>query len=270
MAAKAWTPPSANSPRISLPTEPWTSRRRSGSRTTMNCQESDYLRHQQRRDAQPPERPARMVSNGSRDGRVHSPPMHELVPGRWRASSVGFGKRGLSSGSRGLVALKSSRSTRSGRQRANGSCGFDARARPIGRSGTGAAERRNLPRGSSRRYFDRLHAAIGDGYQPDRHSATEWVEYYVRITTALLDVERRIDRGVPARSVGVEQRARPAPRAGRLGCRPPYGGHLPDPDAVNRDDDERSQPWVCAVLIGRLRQDGFVRRAGREPRSASN
>ena len=46
-------------------------------------------------------------------------------------------------------------------------------------------------------YFERIHAALGDTYQPDRHSVTEWIEYYVRITTALLDIERRIDEAFP-------------------------------------------------------------------------
>lgn len=46
-------------------------------------------------------------------------------------------------------------------------------------------------------YFERLRTTIGPSYQPDRHSATEWVDYYVGISTALLDFENRLAEAWP-------------------------------------------------------------------------
>lgn len=46
-------------------------------------------------------------------------------------------------------------------------------------------------------YFERLHTTIGASYSPDRHSATEWVEYYVRVSAGMLDNDRRLDEAWP-------------------------------------------------------------------------
>jgi len=45
-------------------------------------------------------------------------------------------------------------------------------------------------------YFDHLAATLGASYQPDRHSATEWVDYYVRASLLLLIDANRVIEGV--------------------------------------------------------------------------
>lgn len=51
-------------------------------------------------------------------------------------------------------------------------------------------------------YISRLQDAHGPTYAPDQHSATEWVEYIVRVSTDRLDVEVRI-REALERDLGV-------------------------------------------------------------------
>lgn len=113
-------------------------------------------------------------------------------------------------------------------------------------------------------YFERLHTTLGDSYQPDRHSATEWVEYYVRITTALLDIERRIDEAWPhdlwTLTNLLERRNEPRDWAPILHMAATYEIRTSEV----AETFERSQPWARAhlnrmVAAGWLRQEGRTR-----------
>lgn len=42
-------------------------------------------------------------------------------------------------------------------------------------------------------YFARIRDAVGPNYAPDRHSATEWIEWYVGLHTARLDEGQRLN-----------------------------------------------------------------------------
>ncbi|MEX2548570.1 MAG: Fic family protein [Chloroflexota bacterium] len=45
-------------------------------------------------------------------------------------------------------------------------------------------------------YFDQLATVIGQSYQPDRHSVTPWLEYYVRLSTLRLDAASQLNQSV--------------------------------------------------------------------------
>jgi len=115
-------------------------------------------------------------------------------------------------------------------------------------------------------YFDRLRSALGDSYQPDRHSATEWVDYYVRITTALLDIERRIDEAFPHDMYLISdilgRRHEPADWVHVLHMAASY--HIRTSEVAEFFD--RSLPWARnqlnrLVAAGWLRQEGRTRAA---------
>ena len=115
-------------------------------------------------------------------------------------------------------------------------------------------------------YFDRIHTALGDTYQPDRHSATDWVEYYVRITTALLDIERRIDEAFPHDMYLLDdllnRRHEPSEWTHILHMAASY--HLRTSEVA--DYFSRSLPWARnqlnrMVAAGWLRQEGRTRAA---------
>src|SRR5262249_47033047 len=42
-------------------------------------------------------------------------------------------------------------------------------------------------------YYERIRLALGPSYSPDRHSATEWVEWYVQLHTARLEEGERLN-----------------------------------------------------------------------------
>lgn len=113
-------------------------------------------------------------------------------------------------------------------------------------------------------YFERLRTTLGPTYQPERHSATEWVDYYVRISTALLEFENRLDEAWP-HDMGLltdtlARRREPADWAPVL--------HMASLGSVRSRDVAdffgRSLPWARALLnelvtAGWLRQEGRTR-----------
>jgi Fic family protein len=111
-------------------------------------------------------------------------------------------------------------------------------------------------------YFEQLHRALGDSYQPDRHSASEWVEYYVRITTALLDIERRIDEAFPHDMYLLDdllsRRHEPTEWMHILHMAAAY--HIRTSEVA--DFFGRSLPWARSQL-NRMVEAGWLRQEGR-------
>jgi hypothetical protein len=111
-------------------------------------------------------------------------------------------------------------------------------------------------------YFDRLHTSLGESYQPDRHTASAWVEYYVRITTSLLDIERRIDEAFPhdlyALTDLLERRREPSSWAPVLHMAATYQIRTSEV----ADFFERSHPWT-RTLLNRMVAAGWLRQEGR-------
>jgi len=111
-------------------------------------------------------------------------------------------------------------------------------------------------------YFDRLHTALGSSYQPDRHSATEWIDYYVEISTALLDVETRLDEAFPhdlgQLTVTLSRLGQPLDWAPAM--------HMAAGSPIRTREIaefyERSLPWARAFL-NRLVEAGWIRQVGR-------
>ena len=111
-------------------------------------------------------------------------------------------------------------------------------------------------------YFERLRTTIGPAYQPDRHAATEWVDYYVRISTALLAIETRLDEAWP-HDLGLltevlGRQRQPLDWAMAL--------HMAASAPIRTRDIaemyERSLPWARNFL-GRLVNAGWLRQEGR-------
>ncbi|MEO8436986.1 MAG: Fic family protein [Chloroflexota bacterium] len=113
-------------------------------------------------------------------------------------------------------------------------------------------------------YFQRLSDALGESYQPDRHSATEWIDYYVNVSTGLLDIETRLDEAFPI-DLGVI-----AATLDRLGQPPGWATvlHMAATYPVRSRDIaevyERSLPWARGLLnqlvtAGWLHQEGRTR-----------
>jgi Fic family protein len=111
-------------------------------------------------------------------------------------------------------------------------------------------------------YFDRIHTGLGDTYQPDRHSVSEWVSYYVMITTALLDIERRIDEAFPhdlwTLHEILDRRHEPTEWAPVLHMAASYQIRTGEVAEFM----EHSQPWARAQL-NRMVQAGWLRQEGR-------
>ncbi|MFV2063923.1 MAG: Fic family protein, partial [Chloroflexota bacterium] len=113
-------------------------------------------------------------------------------------------------------------------------------------------------------YFERLRTTIGPSYQPDRHSTTGWVEYYTRISTALLEFDERIEQAWP-HDMGtladhLARRGEPLEWAPVLHM----GAFGPVRTRDVAEFFERSLPWARALLndivaAGWLRQEGRTR-----------
>ena len=111
-------------------------------------------------------------------------------------------------------------------------------------------------------YFERLRTTLGATYQPDRHSATEWIEYYVQVSTALLDVETRLDEAFP-HDMGLltetlHRRRQPLDWAPLLHI----AASMPIRTRDVAEFFEHSQPWARA-LLNRLVEAGWLRQEGR-------
>jgi hypothetical protein len=116
--------------------------------------------------------------------------------------------------------------------------------------------------GNRDEYFERLRTTLGPSYQPDRHSATEWVEYYVRMSTALLDLDRRLDEAWPhdlgLLSEALEHRGNPLEWTTVLHMAATYPIRTRDVAEIY----ERSLQWA-RTLLGRLVEAGWLRQEGR-------
>jgi Fic family protein len=111
-------------------------------------------------------------------------------------------------------------------------------------------------------YFERLRTTLGETYQPDRHSATEWVEYYVQVSTALLDIETRMDEAFP-HDMGLladilSRRGEPLDWAPVLH----FAASMPIRTRDIADFFEHSQPWARA-LLNRIVDAGWLHQEGR-------
>ena len=111
-------------------------------------------------------------------------------------------------------------------------------------------------------YFERLRTTIGPAYQPERHSATEWVEYYVGASTRMLDNDTRLDEAWP-HDFGLltdilNRRDEPSEWAGVLHM----ASYSPIRTREVADIYERSLPWARARL-NEMEQAGWIRHEGR-------
>jgi hypothetical protein len=111
-------------------------------------------------------------------------------------------------------------------------------------------------------YFERLRTTLGPTYQPSRHSATEWVDYYVRVSTALLDMENRIEEAWP-HDLGLlteilARRDEPWDWAPVLHM----AAYAPLRSRDVAEYFERSLSWSRA-LLGRIVRAGWLRQEGR-------
>jgi hypothetical protein len=120
--------------------------------------------------------------------------------------------------------------------------------------------------GQRDQYFERLRTALGPTYQPDRHSVTEWIDYYVRISTALLDIETRLDEAWPhdlgLLGEALSHRGQPMEWATVLHMAATY----PIRTREVAELYEHSLPWARGLLndlvgAGWVRQEGRTRAA---------
>jgi hypothetical protein len=111
-------------------------------------------------------------------------------------------------------------------------------------------------------YFERLRTTLGPDYRPNRHSATEWVEYYVQISTALLELENRVEEAWP-HDFGLLTEV-----LLRYGHPLDWGpvlhmaAYTPVRSREVGEMFERSTPWARA-LLGQMARAGWLRQQGR-------
>jgi len=113
-------------------------------------------------------------------------------------------------------------------------------------------------------YFERLRTTLSPSFQPDRHSATEWVEYYVQVSAGMLDTDARLDEAWPhdlgLLTDALARRGQPLEWASVIHM----ASYMPIRTREVADMFHRSLPWARAYLtqIGRggwLRQEGRTR-----------
>lgn len=111
-------------------------------------------------------------------------------------------------------------------------------------------------------YFDQIHHAIGPTYDPTRHSATEWVEWYVRLHTDRLDFGERLRQAlvndIGTIATALERRGEP-PEWGPVIMSAALG---PVFTSSTAQQYERS-PSVARAMLGKMTIAGWLTPYGR-------
>ena len=111
-------------------------------------------------------------------------------------------------------------------------------------------------------YFERLATTIGPAYQPDRHDATHWVQYYVHLSAERLDFETRLGEAVPLDVGTITQALEVAHEPLAWGWLINWVSVRPLRTREVAQISERSMPNARATLAA-MTQAGWLRREGR-------
>ena len=111
-------------------------------------------------------------------------------------------------------------------------------------------------------YFKRLAATLGPSYQPDRHDATPWVQYYVRLSAGRLELEARLREALPLDVGSINQGLEQAGEPLSWGWLIHWASVTPIRTRQVAGALHRSMPNARA-LLGAMNGAGWLRREGR-------
>ena len=111
-------------------------------------------------------------------------------------------------------------------------------------------------------YFERLAATLGPNYQPDRHDATPWVQYYVRLSAGRLDFDARLREALPLDAGSITQALERASEPLAWGWLVHWASVTPIRTREVADALHRSMPTARA-LLGAMTAARWLRREGR-------
>lgn len=111
-------------------------------------------------------------------------------------------------------------------------------------------------------YFERLAATLGPSYQPGRHDATPWVQYYVRLSAGRLDFEARLREALPLDAGTINQALERTEEPLAWGWIIHWASVTPLRTREVASALHRSMPNARA-LLGAMTTAGWLRREGR-------